>query len=115
MSAASEEGLRDTSGFLQPNLEDHLVSLPLHPFGYKQVMRPPRYQGEKLDSSLKLEGKVTFKRHLGWVYHCKIKSITENLGGKSDDLPIICYLKYPVTALRSKMLLSPLRYPLPIS
>lgn len=55
MSAASES-LREASGFVQPNLEDHLVSIPLHPVGYKQVMRPPRYQGEKLDSSLKLEG-----------------------------------------------------------
>lgn len=82
MSAASEEGLRDTSGFLQPNLEDHLVSLPLHPFGYKQVMRPPRYQGEKLDSSLKLEGKVTFKRHLGWVLSLQNKIYNWELGGK---------------------------------
>ena len=71
MSAASEEGLREASGFLQPNIEDHLVSLPLHPIGYKKVTRPARYQGEKLDSSLNLEGKVTFKRHLVANKHMK--------------------------------------------
>lgn len=38
-------------------LDHHMVSCPSHPIGYKQVTRPPRRKGGKLESSLKQRAK----------------------------------------------------------